>query len=273
METGLKGKVVIVTGGASNIGKGIVLAFAKEGSKVAIVDIDEAQSQKVAGKARQLGAEGTLVVRTDVTSIDEVENMVKVVLKEFGTIDVLVNNVGWPSDKPLMEETKEILDKEIALNLRSTINCTRAVLPHMIQAGKGSMVNIGSDAGRTGDPARVIYSACKGGVVALTKAIARDVGRHGITVNCVCPNTIMPGDFKEDVGEGSVFHPKKGQYGFNMRSQPQSMEVLQSALASHAIARLGTPSEVAPAVVFLASEGASYITGQTLSINGGDAMI
>ena len=272
METGLKGKVVIVTGGASNIGKGIVLAFAREGSKIAIVDLDEAQGQKVAVKAKQLGAEGTLVVKTDVTNTDAVENMAKAVIKEFGTIDVLVNNVGWPSDKPLLEETKEILDKEIALNLRSTIYCTRAVLPPMIKAGSGSIVNISSEAGRVGDPARVIYSTCKGGVISLTKAVARDVGQHGITVNCICPHTIMPGDFKEDIGEGSIFHPTKGQYGTNMRARPESMDVLQKALANHAIARMGVPSDIAPAVVFLASEGASYITGQTLSINGGDTM-
>ena len=273
METGLKGKVVIVTGGASNIGKGIVLAFAKEGSKIAIADIDETQSRKVAGKAKELGAESTVVIKTDVTNTDAVENMVKTVLKEFGTIDVLVNNVGWPSDQPFLEETKEILDKEIALNLLSTINCTRAVLPHMIRAGSGSIVNISSEAGRVGDPVRVIYSACKGSVISLTKAIARDVGRHGLRVNCICPHTIMPGNFKEDIGEGSVFHPNKGQYGTDMRTRPESMDVLQKALANHAIARLGTPSEIAPAVVFLASEAASYITGQSLSVNGGDAMI
>ena len=273
METGLRGKVVIVTGGASTIGKGIVLAFAREGSKIVIAAIDEVQGQKVLGKAREMGAEGGLMVKTDVISIGEVESMVKAVINEYGTTDVLINNVGWPSDKLFLEETKEIIDKEIALNLYSTIYCTRAVLPHMIEKGKGSIVNTGSDAGRTGHAARVIYSTSKGGVISLTKAIARDVGRHGIRVNCVCPDTIMPANYREDVGEGSVFHPKKGQYGSASRSLPQYQGAHEAALAGHAIARFGTPAEVASAVVFLASEAANYITGQILSVNGGEAMI
>lgn len=162
METGLKGKAIIVTGGGSNIGKGIVLAFAQEGSKIAIADIDEVQSHKVADKAKQLGAEFALVIKTDVTRNDQVEHMVMIVLEKFGKIDVLVNNVGWPSESTLIDKTEEILEKEISLNLRSTINCTKAVLPHMIKAGSGTVVNIGSEAGRSGDPQRVVYSACKG---------------------------------------------------------------------------------------------------------------
>jgi 2-hydroxycyclohexanecarboxyl-CoA dehydrogenase len=273
METGLKGKVVIVMGGSSTIGRGIVLAFAKEGSKVVIADWDEPQGQKTASKAKELGAEGTLVIKTDVTHVDEVDNMVKTVLKKFGTIDVLVNDVGRPYDKYLPEETKELLDEEIATNLISTVNGTKAVLPHMIQAGKGNIVNIGSEAGRMGDPERVIYSACKGGVIAFTKAVARSVGHQGIRVNCVCPNTIMPTSM-EEIGEGSIFHPVKGMMGIAGRTNnPRYMKAHETALANHAIARMGTPSDIAPAVVFLASEGASYITGQTLSVNGGNTMI
>jgi 2-hydroxycyclohexanecarboxyl-CoA dehydrogenase len=271
METGLKGKVVIVAGGSSAIGRGIVLAFAKEGSKIVIADWDEPQGQKTAGKAKELGAESTLVIKTDVTHVDEVDNMVKTVLKEFGTIDVLVNNVGRPYDKLLSEETKELLDEEIATNLISTVNCMKAVLPHMIQAGKGNIVNLGSEAGRMGDPSRVIYSACKGGVIALTKAVARDVGRQGVRVNCICPNTIMPTSMDE-IGEGSVYHPIKGMYGNASRTNPKYVKARETALANHAIARMGIPSDIAPAVVFLASEGASYITGQSLSVNGGNTM-
>ena len=272
METGLRGKAVIVTGGASNIGKGIVLAFAREGSKIAIVDIDEAQSNRVADKAKQLGAEATLVIKADVTRTDEVESMVRTVLEKFGRVDALVNNVGWPADTTLMNETEEIQEKEIALNLRSTINCTKAVLSHMIRISNGTVVNIGSEAGRAGDPQRVVYSACKGGVIALTKAIARDVGRYGITVNCVCPHCIIPEDPENDTGEGSMFHPTKGQHGHTVMALLQSPEAQRAATSGHALSRLGKPADIGAAVVFLSSEAASFITGQTLSVNGGDSM-
>jgi len=266
METGLKSKVVIVTGGASNIGKGIVLAFAKEGSKIVIVDIDEAQSQKVAGKAKQLGAEDTLVVKTDVTRMDEVENMARTVLKKFGKIDVLVNNVGWPAPATFLDESKEMMDKEININLYSTINCSKAVLPHMIEKKNGRIVNIGSEAARAGDPQRPVYSACKGAVISLTKALARAVGSYGIAVNCVCPHVIVPDD-ADDVGEGSMFH---GINIFQLRTSPEAQ---QAVISGHALKRVGRPAELAAAVVFLSSEAAGYITGQTLSVNGGDTMI
>ena len=272
METGLKGKTVIVTGGGSNIGKGIVLAFAREGSKMAIVDIDEAQSHKVADKAKQLGAESALVIKTDVTRNDQVENMVRTVLDKFGKIDVLVNNVGWPADGSFMSETEAVLEKEMALNLRSTINCIQAVLPHMIKVNSGTVVNIGSEAGRSGDPQRVVYSACKGGVIALTKAIARDVGRYSITVNCVSPHCIIPEDPENDAGEGSMFHLTKGQHGKTVLPLLKSPEARQAATSGHALSRLGKPSDIGAAVVFLSSEAASYITGQTLCVNGGDSM-
>jgi len=273
METGLKGKVVIVTGGASTIGRATVLAFAKEGSKIIIADIDEPQGQKTASKAKELGAETVMVIKTDVTHVDEVDNMVKTVIKEFGAIDVLVNNVGRPYDKDLVsEETKELIAEEMGVNLMGTINCTKAILPHMIQAGKGNIVNIGSEAGRAGDPARVIYSTSKGAVISFTKAVAQGVGRQGIRVNCICPNTIMPTS-REEVGDGSAFHPRTGIFNVASRTDPKYMGKREKALERLAISRMGKPADVAPAVVFLASEGASYITGQTLSINGGISMI
>jgi 2-hydroxycyclohexanecarboxyl-CoA dehydrogenase len=266
METGLKGKSVIVTGGGSNIGKGIVLAFAREGSKIAVADIDEIQAQKAADKAKEMGAEAAIVVKTDVTSVNSVVAMTNAVLNAFGKIDVLVNNVGMPASATFLEESKEMLDKEININLYSTINCTKAVLPHMIQMKNGKIVNIGSEAGRAGDPVRPVYSACKGAVMSLTKAIARDVGRYGIMVNCVCPHVIVPED-PDDVGKESLFH------GRNVSQLHIPSEAQKAATAGHALRRVGRPSDIAAAVVFLSSEMASYITGQSLSVNGGDSMI
>ncbi len=265
METGLKNKVVIVTGGASNIGKAIVLAFAKEGSRIAIADLDDTQSKNVAEKARELGAEDTLVVKTDVTRMDEVENMTRTVLKKFGKIDVLVNNVGWPAPARFLDESREMMDKEININIYSTINCTKAVLPHMIEMKNGRIVNIGSEAARAGDPERPVYSACKGAVISLTRALARDVGSYGIAVNCVCPHVIIP-ENEDDVGQTSMHH---GIPIFQLHTNPKAR---QAIVAAHALKRVGRPAELAAAVVFLSSEAASYITGQTLSVNGGDTM-
>ena len=278
METGLAGKVVIVTGGASNIGRGIVLAFAREGAKIAIADIDEEQGKKTAARALELGAAEVSVVKADVTREAEADAMVGRVLKEFGRIDVLVSNLGRPSIGSFLEQPSNVVEQQIDLNLRSTIRCAKAVLPHMVERGSGRVVNIGSEAGRSGDPHRVVYSACKGGVIALTKALAREVGSHGITVNCVCPHKILPENPLEELGEGSMFHLEKGQYGRAMKPlfnlpKSQRLEAEKNMAEGNVLERMGRPSDIGPAVVFLASEAASYITGQTLSVNGGDAMI
>lgn len=158
-----------------------------------------------------------------------------------------------------------MMEKEISLNLLSTINCTRAVLPNMIQRNSGRVINIGSEAGRAGDPAHAVYSACKGGVIALTKAVARDVGRYDITVNCVCPHVVRPED-SSDVGEGSLFHGRK------ITAIPQDAQTQHPLLAGHALRRAGRPADIGATVVFLASEAAGYITGQPISVNGGDTM-
>ena len=271
METGLREKTVIVTGGGSNIGRGIVLAFAREGSNIVIADKDEAQAHRTAMKAMEMGAGDTLVIGADVTCEAEVEAMMGRVLEKFGKIEVLVNNVGWPSNAAFLEEFRETLDKEIDLNFRSTIICTKAVIPCMIRGGGGRVVNIGSEAGRTGDPERAVYSACKGAVIALTKAIARDVGRHLITVNCVCPHAIMPENLYEDVGEGSMFHPEKGHHK-GLASILGTSGLREYLTKGHALPQMGKPEDIGHAVVFLASDAARFITGQTLSVNGGDYM-
>jgi len=269
METGLAGKSVIVTGGGSNVGRGIVLAFAKEGSKIAIADIDEPQGQKVCSKAIELGARAALTIKTDVTSQAEVGRMVRRVLEKFARIDVLVNNVGWHGDGSFIEQVADLDEKQINLNLRSTIYCTRAVLPHMIEQGSGRVVNIGSESGRAGDPERTVYSACKGAVISLTKALARDVGCYGITVNCVSPHAIIPDDPEEGIGQVSQFYSSDG----NISQRLASSEIQSKITRGHALKRVGRPADVGAAVVFLASEVAGYITGQTLSVNGGDSMI
>ncbi len=272
METGLAGKAVIVTGGASNIGRGIALAFAREGAGVTIADIDEAQGEKTAALVTQAGGNG-LFLKCDVTRFEEVKTMADACISRFGQIDVLVNNVGRPVDGPLMVQSRESINHQLDLNLTGMIYCIQAVLPHMISRKYGRIVNIGSEAGRIGDHKRPVYSACKGAVIALTKSVAREVGEFGITVNTVCPHTVFPSHIEEDAGKGSMFNPETGIYGRRILKFVQSPEAQRSYLREHVIKRFGTPEDVAHAVVFLASSGAGYITGQTLSVNGGHSML
>lgn len=262
MELGLAGKTVIVTGGGSNIGRTISLAFAGEGSNVVIAEIDEAQGQKVAEEAKGLGGQ-TMTIKTDVTKLADVQSMVKKTLDEFKKIDALVNNVGWDIPQLFTKTTEDFWDKVISLNYRSDLNCIKEVLPYMIEQKSGAIVSIGSDAGRVGEFREAVYSGCKAGVIALSKAIAREVGRYGIRLNVVCPGVVVPAP--EEIGERSMW---KGE-----TAKIFTPEVQEKAAASYALRRLGKAQDVANAVVFLASDAANYITGQTLSVSGGYSMM
>jgi len=264
MELGLAGKTVIVTGGGSNIGRGISLAFARERVNLTVADIDEAQARKTAAEAEGLGAR-TLVVKTDVSNWEQVKAMMQKVLDTFGCIDVLVNNVGWTRERLFIEKPREEWEREIQLNLWSMINCTRAVLDHMIVQKNGAIVSIGSDAGRMGEFREGVYAACKAGVIGLTKTLAREVGRYSIRLNVVCPGTTMPSS-EDEVGETSIWAGSLGK-GWNT---PEMRERIAKA---YPLRRIGRAEDVANAVVFLASDAGSFITGQTLSVSGGYTMM
>jgi 2-hydroxycyclohexanecarboxyl-CoA dehydrogenase len=264
MDLNLAGKSVIVTGGGSNIGRAIVLAFAREGAQVAIAEIDEAQGRKVAAEAERLGARAT-VVRTDVTNREQVQSMVQGVERQFGRVDVLVNNVGWTLDRFFMDKPIGELEREVQLNLWGMIHCTRAVLDGMIARKSGAVVSIGSDAGRIGEFREGVYAACKAGVIALTKSLAREVGRHGIRLNVVCPGLTLPAS-DEDVGERSMWVTEEMKF-------LAAAEVRERIAKSYPLRRIGRAEDVAPAVVFLASDAAAFVTGQTLSVSGGYTMI
>lgn len=264
MDLGLKGKSVIVTGGGSNIGRAIVLAFAREGARIAIAEIDEVQAHKVAQEVARMGTGATaLVVKTDVTDYAQVESMVARVLQEHGAIDVLVNNVGWTIDRLFLEKPREEWEKEVKINLWGVINCCRAVLPHMVERQKGAIVSISSDAGRMGEFREAVYGACKAGVIVLMKALAREVGRYNIRLNAVCPGLTVPRS-DEEIGETSMWKQQRAIF---------TEEVMERAKRNYVLRRLGTAQEVANAVVFLASDAASFITGQTLSVSGGYTMM
>jgi len=258
VDLGLSGRAVVVTGGASNIGRAISLGFAAEGARVLIADIDEERARSTAAEA---GAH-VEVVRTDVTSWESAQDMAAHALERLGGIDVLVNCAGWTVDRLFVDKPREEWEKEIAIDMWGFINCTRSVLDHMIERKRGRIVSIASDAGRIGEWREGVYSGAKAGVIAMSKAIAREVGRHGITLNVVCPG-FVPGP-RETSGAESVWAGDQGDQF--------TPDVLEKVARSYPLRRLGRAEDMAPAVLFLASDQASYITGQTLSVSGGYTM-
>ena len=264
MDLGLNGKNIIVTGGGSNIGRGIVHAFAAEGCNLTIAEVSASHGELVAAEITASGSGGRVkVIESDVTDHRLVASMVEQSVAEFGGVDVLVNNVGWTVDRLFMEKPREEWEKEVQVNLWGAINCVHAVLPHMIERGAGSIVCISSDAGRMGEYREAVYSACKAGVIALSKSIARETGRYGLRVNVVCPGLVVPPDGESISGESM----------WNQMREIFTDDVQERARRAYPLRRLATAREVANAVVFLASDAASFITGQTLSVSGGYTMM
>ena len=263
MELGLSGKTVIITGGGSNIGRSIVHAFAEEGSNIVIAELDLAQGQRV---AQEVEAKGTgsrvAVAATDVTSPESVKSMVEMASGEFGSVDVLINNAGWTVDRLFLEKPRAEWEREVQVNLWGAINCIHAVLPGMVERQGGSIVCLSSDAGRMGEYREAVYSACKAGVIALSKSIARETGRHGLRLNCVCPGLVVPPE-DETISETSMWHEMR---------QVFTPEARERAVRAYPLRRMAEPREIANAVVFLASDAAGFITGQTLSVSGGYTM-
>ena len=265
MDLHLAGKSVIVTGGGSNIGRAISLAFAREKTHLTIAEIDEGQGSKAAAEATKQGAASATVIRTDVTKWDSVQAMVRAVEERHGKVDVLVNNVGWTYDRLFMEKTREEWEKEVQINLWGMINCTRAVLDGMVKRQAGAVVSMGSDAGRMGEFREAVYGACKAGIIAMSKSLAREVGRHGIRLNVVCPGMTIP-DSDEDIGGLSM-------WAADANKAWSTPEMKARIAKAYPLRRIGKPDDVASAVVFLASDAASFITGQTLSVSGGYTMM
>ncbi len=264
MELGLRGKNVIITGGGSNIGRSIVHAFAQEGSNITIAELAPSQGEKVADEVRAMGTGSKVqVVATDVTQHEQVNKMVEQAIAEFGSVDVLVNNVGWTVDGLFLEKPRAEWEKEVQVNLWGAINCMHGVLPHMTERESGAIVSISSDAGRMGEYREAVYSACKAGIIALSKSIARETGRYGLRANVVCPGLVVPGD-DESISDESMWNQMRDIF---------TEDVLERVRRAYLFRRLGTGGEVANAVVFLASGAASFITGQTLSVSGGYTMM
>jgi 2-hydroxycyclohexanecarboxyl-CoA dehydrogenase len=267
VETGLSGRTVVVTGGNANIGRGIALAFAAEGCGVAIVGRDEVQGLRVRDQLLEKGAKDALWHAADVTDRRQVAAMVDAVREHFGSVDVLVNNVGGNVDAdPFVDSDPETWDRDIALNITTTLNCTHAVLPGMIEHSRGRIINIGSVSGLVGDPNLAVYSAMKGAVHAFTKVLAKEVGKHGITVNAIAPYGTLPEDPERDVSTGSRFHPE-GLYAqlFTTKAELFGAMGRETVLERN----LAKPSEIGAAAVYLASDGSEFVTGHILCVDGG----
>jgi len=247
-------RVALVTGGASGIGRQVCLGLAAEGCAVAVADIDEAGTADTVAQVAE--ANGTAIaVRMDITDSESVERCCFRVTEELGTVGVLVNCAGWDEFKPFLETDEDFWDTIIELNFKGTLRTTRACLPSMVEQGWGRIINISSDAGRVGSSLEAVYSGAKGGVIAFTKTIAREVARKGVTANVVCP-----GPTSTPLLDGIVAASSDGA------------RVLGAMANAVPMKRIGRPEEVAGAVVYFASEGAGFTTGQTLSVSGGLTM-
>ena len=266
MDLGLAGKTAIVTGGASNIGKAISEGLFAEGANVVIADIDVNQAQRVVDELQAAGSSKVLFVKTDVGDRSQVQDMAERTLEAFGQIDILINNAGWTNNALFVDKSYEDFDKEISVNLWGPIYCIRAVAPSMIERSYGKIITIGSDAGRVGEYNEAVYGACKGGIIALSKALAREFGKYQLNVNVVCPGLTLP-ENSADAGEDSLWHADSHQSRIF-----STTETLQKVVRRYPLRRVGVPGDIVPIVLLLASEKTSYITGQTISVSGGYAM-
>jgi len=250
----LKNKTVIVTGGAGGIGGATCRRFAAEGAKVAVFDMNLDAAIKVADDIKASGGTAS-AFKCDITDRAAVDTAVTTAISQLGPIDVLVNNAGWDVFKPFLKTVPDEWSKLIAINLTGALHMLHAVLPGMVERNTGRIVNVASDAARGGSSGEAVYSACKGGLVALSKTLAREHARHNITVNVVCPG---PTDtaLLAGVAEGA-------------RDPAKLIEAFRSAIP---LGRLGQPDDLAGAIAFFGSDDASFITGQVISVSGGLTM-
>jgi 2-hydroxycyclohexanecarboxyl-CoA dehydrogenase len=241
----LSGKVAVITGSASGIGKATLLAFAQAGAHVIGADIDAEKGAAVVHElqAEKLSAE---YVHIDLAKSESIRACAAAVIEKHPKIDILVNTAGYSMIEPFANNKPGYIDLVVAINLAGVIHLTQALLPALIAAGKSKIVNVASDAGRVGSSGETAYAAAKGGVIAFTKSLAREVARHQICVNCVCP--------------GPTDTPM-------LRSRPEKL--LDAFLKAIPFKRFAEPREIADAILFFASSRSDYITAQVLSISGG----
>jgi len=246
---GFESKIAVVTGAASGIGKATAEALAEAGATVICGDIDRDKGEAAAAAIRNKGQKAEFLP-VDMTDESSINAFAEALQAKAGAVDILVNGAGWGQTRPFWETTPDVWEKLIALNFVGPMKLAKALLPKMMERGSGKIVNIASDAGRVGSLGETVYSGAKGGLIAFTKSLARETARYNINVNCVCPG------------------PTETPLLFAVPEK--HLEAFKKAIPFR---RFGKPSEIADAVVFFASDRASYITGQVLSVSGGLTMV
>jgi NAD(P)-dependent dehydrogenase (short-subunit alcohol dehydrogenase family) len=246
-QISLSGKVALITGGSSGIGRAIALKLSQAGAKIAILDIKECEDL-----LDEIGRDKARFYRCDVTSADEVREVVRSVYEEFGRIDIVVNSAGVIVRKDAVETSEDEWDKVLNVNLKGPFLVSKYSIPYMIRGGGGSIVNVASGWGLKGGPRAVAYCASKGGLINMTRAMAIDHGKDGIRVNCVAPGDV----------DTPMLRSEAEQLGMKW-------EDFVREASNRPLARIGKPEDIANAVLFLVSDMASWITGATLVVDGG----
>lgn len=251
----MSNRVAMVTGGAQGIGRGIATTLGEQGFKVAVADLSRENAERTAKDITAAG--GTAIaVDIDVTDTASVLAAVQAVDAELGPVEIVVNNAGWDDFMKFVQTDEEFWDKILDINFKGALRVIKAVVPGMTERGFGRIINIGSDAGRVGSSLEAVYSGAKGGIIAFTKTLAREVATTGITANTVCPGpTDTPALRKFADGAGD-----------------DAEKVIAGMTRAVPMKRLGTPEDIGPAVAYFASDGAGFVTGQTLSVSGGLTM-
>lgn len=248
---GLKGKAAIVTGGAGGIGAAICRRLAEEGVRVGVLDVRAEAAEQAAASI----GNGATAHAADITDHAAVVAAVADFEVRVAPVDILINNAGWDKFAWFLDTDPALWERIIAINLKGPINLHHAVLAGMQARRSGRIVNIASDAGRVGSSMEAVYSACKGGIIAFTKTIAREMARSGVTINCVCPGPTDTPLLRELTGAGE-----------------QGARIGEGLKRSIPLGRLGRPEDLAGMVAFLASDDAAYMTGQVVSVSGGLTM-
>lgn len=250
----IRGKTAIVTGGAQGIGRAIALRLAKEGVNIGLLDIKKDVAKKTAEEISKLGVEA-LAIECDVTEYGKTQEAVATVHQKYGSIDILINNTGIDVSQFFINTGQAIWDRIINVNYRSFLNATHVCIPYMIEQKSGNIVSLGSDAGRVGNSGEVLYCGTKAAIMASSKALARELARYNIRVNCVSPGPVQT-DLLAGLHEG-----EKGK------------KIMEAVANMIPMKRLGVPEDVADVVSFFVSDDSRYLTGQVLSVDGGLTMI
>lgn len=261
MDLILKGKVAIVTGASQGIGRAIALTFAQEGAKVVIADLNEVKGGVVAKEITDAGGKA-IAVKTDVSKMEDADRVAKAALDSFSGIDILVNDAAAPRTfGEFWKIDRSVWAQNVDVNLYGTMNCSRAVIEHMIEKKYGRIVSVSSDSGRVGEPRCPWYCASKAGVVGFSKGLAIDVGQYGITVNVVYPGFTMVERYEE---MNKKILAELGEEKFEERQR--------KLLKLYPMRKLGTPQDLANMIVFLSSDRAGHVTGQSIAVDGGYCM-